>query len=121
MVLFNKGDTALILLNYNVNGSAMVEDAYDEIEFQINPQCNTNSIKKLLSDGSIEWGTATYDDDGTTETFTGYMCTLSQEETFLIRDGLSDCQLRVMINGNVGSSEITQIDLGKALSLKVLE
>lgn len=120
MLVFNKGDTALLLLDYTLNGSPLEEDAYDEIEFQINKQGNTNSIKKLLSNNTIAWGTATYLDEGVTKTFTGYMCILSQEDTFKMRDGVSECQLRIMIDGEVGSSEIGEIDLGKALSLRVL-
>ena len=120
MVLFNEGDTVKLLLDYTINGSPMVEGDYDEIEFQINPQCSTNAIKKLLSKNEIVWGTATYVEDNVTHEFTGYMCDLDQEDTFKIRDGVADCQLRVLIDGEVGSSEISALDLGNALSHKVL-
>lgn len=122
MKLFNEGDTACLILNYQFNGSPLVEDAYQEIEFQINPQSNMSSIKKLLSKGEIEWASVEYvDGEGHTQTFTGYVTYLSQADTFAIKDGIAQCQLRIMANDEVGSSDISDLDVGNALSTEVLE
>lgn len=121
MNIFNEGDTACLMLNYNLNGSSLVEGAYQEIEFQINPQGNYMSIKKLLSKGEIEWATVTYEEDETEKTFTGYVTYLSQADTFKLMKGKSRCQLRIMVNDEVGSSAISEIDIGDALSSEVLE
>ena len=119
--MLNSGDTTCLLLNYTLNGEALVEGAYREIELQINTQGQYNSIKKLLSDNSIEWGTITYiDDDNVQQSFTGYFAKLTQEDTFKITSGQSQIQLRIMINDEVGSSAISDIDLGNVLSRKVL-
>lgn len=120
MEIFNRGDTACILLNYEVNGSPLVEGAYQELEFQINPQMYFNSVKKLLSKGEIVWDTVEYEEEGQTETYTGYVAYLTQEDSFRIGTGTSTCQLRVMMNGEVGSSELTEIDLGDVLSKEIL-
>lgn len=119
MDIFNKGDTACLLLNYTVNGEPMVEGAYDELEFQINHQWNSNSIKRLLSQGEIAWETVTYEDDDGEHTFTGYVIYLTQEDTFKM-NGTFTYQLRVMVDGNVGSSPINELDIGAVLSRKVL-
>lgn len=120
MQLFNEGDTACLLLNYTVNEEPMSEGAYDELEFQINPQLYISSIKKLLSQGDIQWRTVTYEDDnGDEQTFTGYVVYLTQEDTFKM-SGMFKYQLRVMVDGNVGSSSINELDIGTVLSRKVL-
>lgn len=122
MNLFNEGDTACLILNYELNGSPLVEGAYDEIEFQINPQTNFSNVKKLLSKGEIVWGSASYvDGEGHTQTFTGYITYLTQADTFKIKDGTADVQLRVLIDDEVGSSEISTINIGNTLSTEVLE
>lgn len=120
--VFNRGDTAYLLLNYQVNGSPMTQGAYQEIELQINKQDDFRSIKKLLSNGEIFWGeNFTYlDNFGDEQSFTGYVCSLTQDDTFKISSGKSNIQLRVMINDEVGSSEIQSVDLGCVLSDKVL-
>lgn len=121
--IFNRGDTAYLLLNYTLNGEPLQQDAYQEIEFQINKQGNLNAIKKLYSTGDIFWSSDfTYvDEEGQEQSFVGYVCKLSQEETFALSDGISDVQLRVMLNDEVGSSAYSQLDIGKVLSRKVLE
>lgn len=121
MKLFNEGDTACLMLNYQLNGQPLEEGKYEEIEFQINQQGLLSSIKKLLSKGEIEWATVTYIEDNIEKTFTGYVTYLSQTDTFKMQDGIAMCQIRILVNGEVGSSEFSQIDLGKALSMKVLE
>lgn len=121
MELFNKGDTACLLLNYQVNGSPLVEGAYQEIEFQVNPQLYINSVKKLLSKNEIEWTTVTYEDEeGETQTFTGYVTYLTQQDTFKMGSGDSKVQLRIMMNNEVGSSNYSVITIGDALSGEVL-
>ena len=118
--LFNEGDTTLLLLDFTINGQPMEEDAYDELELQFNEQCSNTSVRKLLSAGDIVWGTATYEEDDEIKNFTGYVCPLTQEETFKLREGITKCQLRVMLDGEVGSSEIIQFGLGDTLSREVL-
>lgn len=121
MKLFNEGDTACLMLNYQLNGLPLEEGKYEEIEFQINQQKSNNSIKKLLSRGEIEWATVTYIEDNIEKSFTGYVTYLSQKDTFRMQDGVATCQIRILMNGEVGSSEYSNFDLGKALSVKVLE
>lgn len=120
MEIFNRGDTACLLLNYEVNGSPLVQGAYQELEFQINPQMYFNSVKKLLSKGEIVWATVEYEEEGATQTFTGYVTYLTQEDSFRIGTGTSKVQLRVMMNNEVGSSDFTEIDLGNVLSEEIL-
>lgn len=117
----NRGDTQCVKLNYTVNGSPMVEGAYQEIEIQFNMQRTSDSVKKLLSTGDIVWGTVTYlDEEEVEQTFTGYYTNLSQEETFKLSEGNVEVQLRVMLNGEVGSSRIEDFSIGRVLSTKVL-
>lgn len=119
--IINEGDTAWLLLNFKLNGEDLQEDAYQEIELQLNPQGEYNAVKKTLSDGSIEWGTVVYTVDDQEETFIGYIALLSQEETFRLRKGKCSYQLRVLVNDEVGSSAIGEVDIGDALSTEVLE
>ena len=70
--LFNRGDTAYLLLNYTLNGQPLQEGIYQEIELQINKQGGLSSIKKLYSKGDIFWSDEfTYNDKGTTKNFEG--------------------------------------------------
>ncbi len=117
----NRGDTTFLILNYKLNGHDLEKDAYQEIELQINQQGNFNSVKKLLSDESIVWGEVQYlDEDNVEHTFTGYYAFLTQEETFKLTRGKANVQLRIMIDGEVGSSAISDIEIGNALSSKIL-
>ena len=116
----NRGDTFYLLLDYQLNGSPLVEGQYQEIELQINSQFSSKQVKKLLSDGSIEWKTVTYVKNNQEHTFTGYVTYLDQEDTFTLQEGNAQIQLRIMVNDEVGSSAISTIDLGKVLSAKVL-
>ena len=115
-----RGDTFCLMLNYQVNGSDLVQGAYEEIEVQINNQSSSKSIKKLLSDGTIKWETITYDVNGSTESFTGYVVHLDQEETFSLNAGQSQVQIRIKKDGEVGSSDTDNFTLGAVLSSKVL-
>lgn len=112
----NRGDTVCLMLNYKINGQDLVRDAYDEIELQINNESSSKAIKKLLSNGGIKWSTIDYSGG----TFTGYVVNLTQEETFKLATGQSTVQLRIKLNGQVGSSENSTFDLGAVLSTKVL-
>lgn len=116
----NRGDTVALMLNYQLNGSPLVEGAYDEIELQINNQSSSKSIKKLLSKGEIAWKTINYNVNGSTESFTGYVANLNQEETFLLSAGQAMVQLRVKIGDQVGSSANSTFTLGAVLSSEVL-
>lgn len=121
--VFNRGDTAYLLLDYTINGEPMQEGEYQELELQINVQGNYRSIKKLLSAGDIFWDdNYTYiDADGDEQTFSGYIVSLDQDDTFLISQGQAEIQLRVLIDGEVGSSQIEELNIGNALSDEVLE
>ena len=117
----NRGDTAYLLLNFTLNGDPLVEGDYQEIELQLNPQSNFKNVKKLMSEGEIDWGTLSYTDShGDEHSFTGYYAHLSQEETFKLSTGSNYGQLRIKMNDEVGSSGVCQFDLGQTLSMKVL-
>lgn len=116
----NRGDTVSLMLDYQVNGQSLTQGAYSEIELQINNENSSKSIKKLLSDGGIRWGTVTYYNDGAENTFTGYIADLTQDETFKLSAGQSMVQLRVKVGNDVGSSDNTMFTLGSVLSSRVL-
>ena len=116
----NRGDTVSLMLDYQLNGQSLVEGAYDEIELQINNQSSSKSIKKRLTEGTIEWKTIEYNTDGMTNTFTGYVAELDQEETFKLSAGQSTVQLRIRIGNQVGSSETSMFSLGAVLSSTVI-
>ena len=116
----NRGDTVCLMLNYYINGSPLVEGDYQEIELQINNESSAKAIKKLLSRGEIVWETVTYNNEGSEETFTGYVVNLTQEETFKLATGQSTVQLRIKKDEEVGSSATTMFNLGAVLSSKVL-
>ena len=118
--MFREGDTTILMLDYQLNGEDLTENTYDEMELQLNPQSSFNSVKKLLSKNEITWSTVYYEEDGETKTFTGYVVELSQQDTFKLRDGKTSAQLRIMLDGNVGSSEISIFDIGNTLSTEVL-
>lgn len=118
--MFREGDTTILMLDYQLNGENLTENTYDEIELQLNPQNSFNSVKKLLSKGGITWSTVYYEEDGETKTFTGYVVELSQQDTFKLRDGKTSAQLRIMLDGEVGSSEISIFNIGNTLSTEVL-
>lgn len=115
----NRGDTAFLMLNYTINGEPLEEGAYQEIELQLNS--SRASVRKTYTNGDIEWKTLTYlDNEGHEQTFEGYICHLNQNDTFKLDEYDLFVQLRIMVDNEVGSSEITNIDLGKVLSNKVL-
>lgn len=116
----NRGDTACLLLDYKINDEDLVEDAYQEIELQINEQTSFFSVKKKLSDGGIAWQTVSYTEDDQTLSFTGYVAFLNQEETFKLLQGKAKIQLRIMMGSEVGSSPVTILDIGNVLSDEVL-
>ena len=113
----NRGDTLCLLLKYQLNGADLVEDAYDEMEFQINSASSQRAIKKLYSKGEVKWGTVVEEDGNV---FTGYLVDLNQKETFALVTGPSTVQLRIKIKDDVGSSKETTFKLGSVLSDKIL-
>lgn len=122
MRTLNRGDTACLILDYTINNQPMIQDAYQELELQLNSQSILGSVKKLMSKDEIVWGTVTYlDDDDQEQSYTGYYALLTQEDTFKLSQGKFEIQLRVMINDEVGSSETTDFDIGRVLSNKVLD
>lgn len=116
----NRGDTGYLMLNYTLNGDPLEENAYQEIELQINSQAGPRSVTKLLSKGDIRWGTLSYEDKGVQKTFTGYYASFSQEETFKLSVGKSLVQLRIMVNDEVASSAVSDLTLGETLSGSIL-
>lgn len=116
----NRGDTSFLMLNYTINGDPLVEGDYEEIELTINEESSFRCVKKMLSKGEIEWGTLTYEDNGT-QTFTGYYAHLSQEETFKLSRGVNEVQVRILSNDEVGSSAVSSMELGRVLSSEVLD
>lgn len=111
-----QGDTITLLLNFQMNGEDLVQNAYQEMELQINKEGKDRSIKKLLSDGGIVWETVQLSNG---DTFTGYVVRLDQSETFNLGSNLS-CQLRIKKDDEVGSSAQTNLNLDSVLSTKVL-
>lgn len=81
---------------------------YSEIELQINPQNTIHSIKKLKSKNDISWDV---------DHFT---CFLSQEDTFKLREGTAEVQVRLYIGGDCKATMVSRIDIGKVLSKEVL-
>lgn len=79
--LLNRGDTVCLLLDYKLNDLPLEENAYQEMEFQINNEKSQKSIKKLFSKGEIVWGTVEKREGGL---FTGYYVNLSQSESFIL-------------------------------------
>ena len=116
----NRGDTSFLMLNYTLNGDPIPVDVA-EIELSLDSKSPVSKIRKLLTEGDIEYGTLTYEDDeGHTQSFTGYYCHLSQEDTFALSQGTNKVQLRVLMNDEVGSSAVANFELGEVLSDKVL-
>lgn len=97
----NKGDALLIELDYTVNGEALKEGEWDDIEFAL------NSKSYSLSNGDIYW-------DGE-----AYVCYLSEADTFDLRF-TNIYQLRLAKDGYVISSPITQWRVGGVLSKKYI-
>lgn len=97
----NKGDALLIELDYTVNGEALQEGEWDDIEFSL------NSKSYSLSNGDIYW-------DGE-----AYVCYLSEADTFDLRF-TNIYQLRLAKDGYVISSPITQWRVGGVLSKKYI-
>lgn len=125
MDLFNRGDTSYLLLDCTLNGEPIGDGQCEEIEVQINPQDNFRGVKKLLSKGEVVYMTdMEYEtkegDVWVTKTFTGYVCSLSQKDTFTISKGKSNFQIRALYNGEVGSTKLIPLEIGDSLSTEVL-
>ena len=116
----NRGDTVSLMLDYQINGEPLVNGAYEEIELQINKDSSSRALRKTLSGGSIKWETLTYSDNGVEEVFEGYVVHLSQAESLALANGQSQVQLRVKLNGQVGSSSQRNFVLGDTLSTQIL-
>lgn len=118
----NRGDTFYAMLDFYVNDEPMVENAYDEIELQINSELEAYNVKKLLSTGDIKWDTITYVFCGEEKIFTGYVAYFDQNESYKLRDERLEVQLRIKMknSGEVASSQITKLDLGDVLSNRIL-
>lgn len=98
----NSGDTIKIVLNYTVGGEPLTQDFNGELEFCIGTK------RYLLSDGGIVW-------DGE-----AFCVTLSQEDTISLR-GTSDYQIRIKdTEGNVVSSGIKKLVIGRSISKETL-
>ena len=115
--MINKGDTLQLILNYQLNGSDLEQDYFDDIELQLNSQSGRNSVKLLYSLGEIVWDSEK----------NKYVVYLSQEQTFKLKqnqlneDSDVEYQLRVLLNSAVVSSDVGTFTIGPVLSKKVLE
>lgn len=99
----NKGDTLYIILDYTINGVPIEEMGLDEIEFII----GRKSFK--LSEDEI-----------TVDEATGkYAVAIGQADTFAL-GGTSDFQVRFKKDGEVTSTDVDTIRLGKTLSKEVI-
>ena len=100
----HSGDTITLILDYEVDGSPITENQFDEIEFCI----STN--RYLLSKGDIVWGI----------TENAYVIPLSQKDTFALAGGNISYQLRVKKDGKVSASEIEYMTIKQTLSDEVI-
>ena len=99
----NKGDTITIYLNYTVDGAPISEGQFDEIEFSIGRKRYT------LSDEEIAWD----------EAAGAYSITLDQEDTFAL-SGDNRYQIRLKKDGEVVSSGISVLTIGRSISKRVI-
>ena len=99
----NSGDTVKIILNYTVDGVPISEGAFDEIEFSIGRKRYT------LSDEKIAWD----------EAAGAYSITLTQEDTFALA-GDQRYQIRLKKDGEVVSSGISVVNIGRSISKRVI-
>lgn len=101
--LANRGDTIKIYLNYTLNGNAIQEGDLDEIEFTI------GSHRYTLTNGDITWdNNAGY-----------YAVNIPQQDTFDMKLS-TRYQLRVRQGNDVGSTDVTDADMGEVLSSTVI-
>ena len=98
-----KGETALIILDYTVNGEPLDEFQPDELEFSF------GGIQYLLSDGGLIW------DEGEQ----AFVLPLTQEQTFALPKACA-YQLRVMKDGLVKPSATGYLLVGPSESSNVL-
>lgn len=101
--LLRHGQTAVIRLDYTVNGQSLFSYDPDELEFSFGGK------SYLLSDGGIVW-----DEDEQ-----ALVIYLDQTDTNALPATCS-YQLRVLKDGQVGISSIGYIKVGMALSTAVL-
>jgi len=99
----NKGDTVHLQLDYRINGDPLQNNAYDEIEFML------SGMRFSLSEGRIYW----HDLEEL------YCIDLTQEETMRLL-AESPYQIRIKIDGEVISSDISKLEVGKSLSRDIL-
>lgn len=104
----NRGDTKYLRFVIKQNGEPIDLSVFDDIEIQINEESGFRSVKKLMSKGDI------LIIDGYLQAF------LTQEETFMLNDGIRTLQVRLLSNNQVVSTDIVGIRVGKVLSGKVL-
>lgn len=97
----NKGDALLLELDFNVNGEALQEGEWDDIELVLGSHSYT------LSNGDIYW-------DGET-----YVVFLSQEDSFKL-NFTNMYQLRLLKDGFVISSKAMKMKVGGCLSRVIL-
>lgn len=106
----NNGDTLDIIINYKLDGEDFEKDQFKEIELQFENQYDTSKyVKLLLSKGDITWN----------EELGKYVTALTQQQSFRLSP-ICNYQLRVMVDDIVVSSEIGEMEVGPALSRRVL-
>lgn len=82
---------------------------YSEVEVQFNNQHYFQSLKKLKTNGEVEW----INDH--------FKCYLSQEDTFKLNDGNVQVQVRLYIDGICKGTIVKSFNVGKVLSSEVLK
>lgn len=104
-----RGDTRYF--NFKIKkGEEYIDGSnYTEVEVQFNPQGKLFSLKKLKSKGEVWW-----EDNH-------FGCFLSQEDTFSLRDGVYEVQVRLFVNSTCKGTFIKQMDIGRVLSKEVLD
>lgn len=99
----NKGDTIRIILDYTVNGQAISEGEFDEIEFTLGKKQYTLTKHDIVWDSEIE----------------KYVVFASQSDTFAFGVNVP-YQLRVRKGIDVGSTNINNMLIGPVISNTII-
>lgn len=105
----NKGDSFKLYINYTIDDVPLPECNLEDLEVQFNEHDTKNALNFKLSDGSILLD----------EEIGVYYIHMKQEDTFKL-PLISKYQLRIYIDGDVISNDVSMFRLGDVLSDEVL-
>lgn len=97
--LIRRGQTALILLDYTVNGNSLADTDISDLEFTF------GGVSYLLSEDEIFW----YSDENS------YAVFLNEEATLAL-PLVASYQLKVLVDEQVGVSDVEYERIGDVLS-----